>query len=117
SAIGSGRYPPRRSTRCWPAARWGSTPCSDAGRAPGGGGAGDVSRRVAARLAPTSCALADASEYVLLLGKHRLDPIDCRAHASGTSQIAVDDHPVGGRKLGNRGVSRSKKGWPSPILQ
>src|SRR5712692_1333813 len=52
--------------------------------------------------APTSSSLGDASEYVPLLGKLRLDPIDYRAHAGGAAQITVDDDPVFGGDLGDR---------------
>jgi hypothetical protein len=46
--------------------------------------------------------LGDASDYVPLLGKQRLDPIDYRAHAGGAAQIAVDDDPVFGGDFGDR---------------
>jgi hypothetical protein len=39
----------------------------------------------------------NAGEYVPLLGKQCLDPVDYRAHAGGAAQIAVDDNPVFGR--------------------
>ena len=63
---------------------------------------------------PTSSSLGDAGEYVPLLDKQRLDPIDYRAHAGGAAQIAVDDDPVFGAISGIGGVSRSSRGWPSP---
>ena len=52
--------------------------------------------------APTSSSLWDAGEYVPLLGKQRLDPIDYRAHAGGAAQITVDDDPVFRRDFGDR---------------
>jgi len=51
----------------------------------------DRSRRVFCRCVQTRCAdkflLGDAGEYVPLLGKERLDPIDYRAQAGGAAQI------------------------------
>jgi hypothetical protein len=46
--------------------------------------------------------LGDASEYVPVLGKYRLYPIDYRAHAGGTAQITVHDDPVFGGDFGDR---------------
>src|SRR6266702_1253544 len=47
-------------------------------------------------------ALGDASDYVPLLGKKRLDPTDYRSHAGGAAQITVDDDPVFGGDFGDR---------------
>jgi hypothetical protein len=47
-------------------------------------------------------ALGGTGEYVALLGKQRLDPIDYRAHAGGAAQITVDDDPVFSRDFGDR---------------
>jgi hypothetical protein len=57
---------------------------------PNGSRSLDGSRRVSGTCrsdghAPTSSSLGDASEYVPLLGKQRLDPIDYRAHAGGAA--------------------------------
>ena len=49
-----------------------------------------------------SCVLHDPRDYVPLLGKQHLEPIDYRAHAGGTAQIAVDVDPVFGRDFGDR---------------
>ena len=41
--------------------------------------------------------LSGTSEYVPLLGKQRLDPIDYRARTGRAAQIAVNDDPIFGR--------------------
>ena len=44
----------------------------------------------------------DAGEYVAVLGKQRLDPVDHRADAGGAAQITVDDDPVFSGDFGDR---------------
>ncbi len=66
--------------------------------------------------ATTSSSLEDASEYVPLLGKQRLDPIDDRAHAGGAAQITVDDDPVFGGDFGDRRSQPLEQGsTPRPV--
>lgn len=44
--------------------------------------------------------LHDTGEYIALLGKQHPHLIDDRAHARSAAQVAMDDHPVRGGKLG-----------------
>ena len=58
---------------------------------------------------PNGFSSDDASEYVPLLGKQRLHPIDYRTHTGRAAQIAVDDDPVLGGDFGDR--------WCQPLEQ